>query len=536
MQVNPPKLPSEGVFILVLVYFAYSIMTQAEVNYELEVYRALFESATEGLIVADAHGKILMANPRIQELFGYDLSEMIGSEVEILLPKKIHTVHKTYRKGYFDAPVRRSMGSGRDLYARRKDGSEFPVEVSLNHFQLKGETLAMALITDISLRKKAESELEALNMGLEAQVRLQTREIRESQRLFSLIARNFPGGSINVFDRDLNYVYVEGKELYRMGVTSDKLTGTSYLDHLDPELRDTMQERLLPVFEGKNAVFEISHKSNEYELSAVGLPDDDGAINQILVVEHNISRQKEEQEEVKRALEKERELNELKSRFVSMASHEFRTPLSTILTSASLVSRYDQPDHAPKREKHLSRIRNSVRNLTSILDDFLSLDKLETGNIYSHPEPFELPPLIEGLVEEMEVLLQEDQQLEYVHEGESNSTLDPRLIRNVLINLVSNAMKYSTFGATIFLRSFHDGNEIRLEVEDQGIGIPEEEQQYIFERFFRATNVINIQGTGLGLNIVQKYLRLMDGEIYFESESGKGTTFFIRLPAHIPTP
>lgn len=508
-------------------------MNPTTINYELDVYKALFESAAEGLVVADFSGTIRMVNPRIQELFGYAPKEVIGQSIEFLLPERIRERHVGMRDSFHQNPSRRSMGRGRDLNARRKDGTEFPVEVSLNHFRVNGDRLVMALITDITLRKEAEEKLANLNQDLEVRVRARTRELHDSQRLFNLIARNFPSGSINVFDRNLNYIYVEGKELYKMGVTSEKLTGTSYLDHVDPELHEEIREHFETVFQGKDAVFEIAHKGHQYEMSAVGLPNEEGEIEQILVVEHNISRQKEAQEEVRRALETERELNELKSRFVSMASHEFRTPLSTILTSASLVSRYELPEQAERRQKHLQRIQNSVRNLTSILDDFLSLDKLETGKIHCYPEPFQLKEHIEDIVEEMEVILKEGQTLVVDYDGANDVVLDPRLVRNALINLISNAIKYSPEATQITIRVRNNGELVTMEVIDQGIGIPEEDQQHIFDRFFRATNAINIQGTGLGLNIVRKYLLLMNGDIRFESIPGQGTTFFIHLPAHI---
>lgn len=498
------------------------------------VYKALFESATEGLLVVDQHGSIILTNPRISELFGYPEGDLLGQKIEILLPEKVRGNHDQHREGYMKSPSRRSMGIGFDLAGRRKDGSEFPVEISLNSFRNNGDHLVMALVTDITMRKNAEQNLEQMNAELENRVRQRTIELRNSQRLYNLIARNFPNGSINVFDRELNYIFVEGKELYKLGLTSDRLTGTNYLSHLDPEIRGFIKEQLMPVFEGQNSTFEVAFKGNQYEINAVGLPDEEGKIDQILVVEHNISRQKQAQEEVKRALEKERELNVLKSRFVSMASHEFRTPLSTILTSTSLLARYEKPEHVEKREKHMARIKNSVRNLTGILDDFLSLDKLETGAVACNPMAFDFKALMAEVVEEMSVLLKPQQHIRWEFSGDPNVTLDPKLLKNILINLLSNASKYSPEGSEIELTGEQSGDQLRVEVNDQGIGIPMEEQVYLFDRFFRATNATNIQGTGLGLNIVKKYLQLMSGEISFRSSPGYGTSFTIDLPTKLP--
>ncbi len=494
------------------------------------IYEALFESASEGLVVINKFGTIQLANPRTTELFGFTKEEMLGQPVEILLPIKLREIHKEFRDKFYQKPVRRSMGNGFTLAGRCKDGSEFPVEVSLNHFKLGDETLVMALVTDVSARKQAEAELAQLNAELEERVRRRTSQLKDSERLYSLIARNFPNGSINVFDREFNYVLVEGKELYKMGVTSEMLTGTNYLAQLDTEIRDYIREHLEPVFEGKNSGFEVSYKNNTYEINATGLPDEDGSINQILVVEHNISRQKQAEARIYAALEKERELNELKSRFVSMASHEFRTPLSTILSSASLLTRYTQPQHEERKSKHIARIQSSVRNLVGILEDFLSLDKLEAGKIRCQPMDLKLIDVIEEVVGDMELNLKKDQRIEVDNQVVDQVHLDPKLLRNILINLVSNAIKYSPEGSVVGIDTHTEADFIFIRVKDQGIGIPKEEQVHLFDRFFRAGNVTNIQGTGLGLNIVQKYLGLMQGEITYKSEESVGSEFTVKLP------
>lgn len=494
--------------------------------------QALFESAAEGLVIVDRAGLIQLANPRLEELFGYTADELEGMSVDMLVPDRFRNRHVGHRESYTAKPGRRSMGIGMDLSGRRKDGSEFPVEISMNHFEADGETLVMALITDITTRKEAEGKLEILYSELETRVHARTQELRESQRLHNLIARNFPNGTINVFDRALNYRFVEGRELYRVGVTGDQLVGTNYLDRLPAEVRSTMRARLMPVFEGSPATFELTVQDNIYELNAVPLPDEKGMVPQILVVEQNVTQQKKAEEDILSALSKERQLNELKSRFVSMASHEFRTPLSTILSSVTLVSRYTELQQKEKRDKHIQRIRGAVKNLTGILNDFLSLDKLETGNVSSHPETLHLPELLQDLQEEMQEIAAKGQTVHLDFKGKESVTLDGKMLRNILINLISNAIKYSPEGGQIDIEARSENGNLRFSVRDQGIGIPEADQKHMFERFFRASNAINIQGTGLGLNIVKRYLDLMGGSIFFESRPGAGTTFFVEIPMH----
>ncbi|MFM7727244.1 MAG: sensor histidine kinase, partial [Flavobacteriales bacterium] len=223
-------------------------------------------------------------------------------------------------------------------------------------------------------------------------------------------------------------------------------------------------------------------------------------------------------------------LNDMKSRFVSIASHEFRTPLSTILSSISLVERYEKPEEKEKKTKHVERIKSSVKNLTEILNDFLSLEKLEAGKIEVHPESIVLPAFCEELAEEMQAIAPNGATIQYHHDhGDTDFVSDKQLLRNILINLLNNAVKYSKTGGKIDFRTSVNG-EVKIEVEDHGIGIPKEDQEQLFERFFRAGNVTAIQGTGLGLNIVRKYTQLLEGSIHFTSVEGKGSKFTVLLP------
>lgn len=237
------------------------------------------------------------------------------------------------------------------------------------------------------------------------------------------------------------------------------------------------------------------------------------------------------EQELRKAIEKERELNTLKSRFVSMASHEFRTPLSTILSSADLLEMYSSEEQQEKRLRHTTRIKSAVNNLISILNDFLSLSKLEEGKIEVTPVEFNLEEFCEEVMDDVQALLKPGQILQ--HHGLSPNTLitlDKKMLKNVFINLFSNAIKYSEPGKPIDCYVSMDNNELNVSIQDHGIGIPEEEQQHLFTRFFRAHNAENIPGTGLGLNIVKRYVELMNGRIHFESTMGEGTTFHVHIP------
>ncbi|MEJ8756965.1 ATP-binding protein [Pontibacter sp. H259] len=239
----------------------------------------------------------------------------------------------------------------------------------------------------------------------------------------------------------------------------------------------------------------------------------------------------EAQVEIRKALQKEKELHELKSRFVTIASHEFRTPLSTVLSSASLIGKYKTTEDDEKRQKHVERIKSAVSNLTTILNDFLSISRIEEGKIYNVPTTFDLREFTAEIVDEMQGLVKIGQKIHYHHTGsETVVTLDKQLLKNIILNLLSNASKYSGEGKPIFIDTEIDKSAMYLTVKDAGIGIPETDKTHLFTPFFRAQNVTNIQGTGLGLNIVNRYVDIMGGTLTYESELNEGTTFHIIFP------
>lgn len=210
-----------------------------------------------------------------------------------------------------------------------------------------------------------------------------------------------------------------------------------------------------------------------------------------------------------------------------MASHEFRTPLSTVLSSAYLIEKYTGEEEQPKRVKHLQRIISSVNMLTDILNDFLSVGKIEEGKIQVRFSTFNIREYILAIVEELKNTLKKNQQIQYVHNGQPAENLDPSLLRHIIMNLISNAAKFSPEGSLITITTTCTGEQVSLSVKDHGIGIPSEDQKHLMERFFRGGNTGHIQGTGLGLHIVSKYAELMNGTVECKSTLGEGTEFLI---------
>lgn len=498
-----------------------------------EISHILFDSAAEGLVVADVNGVIKIVNASATNMFGYNEGELQGKSVDDLIPNKLRNKHIKHRDHYNKNPTRRTMGSGMNLVGLKKDGLTFPVEISLNHFTYEGQQMALALISDITKRKQADDELLTLKNKLEEKVIARTKQLEESQQLYQLIAQNFPNGVISVLDENLNYVFVDGIELKHKSIEPSSLVGTSYLDRLPKEKQQKVKKRLLEVLDGKDLSMEIELDGRVYLIHAVGLPNAHQKITRILKASQNITSLKEAEENIQRALHKEKSLNELKSRFVSMASHEFRTPLTSILNATSLLSRYiGKVDAQEKQHKHVDRIKTSVQHLTTILNDFLSLDKLDAGKVDLHYSTFNIEQFTNEIVADIQEISKEGQIITYQHKGETEHTLDQQLLKNIYYNLLSNAVKYSTTNSAIKLNTSFKNQAITIQVKDNGVGIPEEEQGMVFSRFFRAQNATNIQGTGLGLNIVKKYVELVGGIISFKSEQNKGTTFTVVLPTN----
>ena len=519
---------------------------------QFEIFKALFEYAAEGILVLETHQHILVANPSCASIFGYTAEELAGMPLDHLLPDRYRHRHGQHVKGYFAHPATRPMGKCSELVGLRKDGIEVPVEISLSHVKLGERELSLAFIIDTTHRKKIEQDLVESRNKLDAIIKKAVDgilTINESgtveslnpaaARLFGYLEEEVIGKNVNMLMPEPDHSHHDGYIRRFIETGEARITGTGR------EVRGLRKDGTLFPFKlsvseiqlGDRRIFTgIVHDLTQEKKAEAQLRKHSAELEQRVRARTEalalaIEKLEESQRDLQESLKKERELNELKSRFVSMASHEFRTPLSTILSSTSLIDKYNAPEHDDKRQKHIRRIKASVRNLTGILNDFLSVDKLEAGKIASNPSACDVVEIAAEVIEEMHPALKTGQTIQLSVTGERKSVfLDPQLLKNILINLLSNAIKYSPEGKPIFLRIDILDGALRIEVEDQGIGIPEAEQSHMFERFFRAHNATNIQGTGLGLNIVKRYVDLMGGTLSFTSREHQGTTFRITFP------
>jgi signal transduction histidine kinase/DNA-binding response OmpR family regulator len=431
---------------------------------------------------------------------------------------------------------------------------EAATQAGASDYLVKGELSSSHLERAIRYsleRSRNLREIRVLNQQLEARVRQRTRELeesnqhleqqiretqaaqqsmRQSRELYQLIAGYFPKGVVGVLDEHHRFLLVDGKEIDRLTAGQSLKPGDCLLDRFS-HVRDELEATLECSLGGQQANLEFSFNGRYCNLIAVPVPARPHQGGMTMVVINDITQERETEQEMRGALEKERELNELKSRFVSMASHEFRTPLSTILSSASLLARYPQISENERIQRHVNRIKSSVNQLNDILEDFLSLSRLEEGAVETKPQPFQPRELVENLLDELRMHTKPDQSIRFDYQGrDEEAVTDPRLLRNILTNLLSNAIKYSPEGSEVVFRGRHTAEALYFEVADRGIGIPEGELDYLFTRFFRASNATNIQGTGLGLNIVKRYIDLLQGTIDYRTALDEGTVFYLHIP------
>lgn len=326
--------------------------------------------------------------------------------------------------------------------------------------------------------------------------------------------------------RDLYGVKKNGEEFpVEAGLNPFEINGERYVMSLviDISVRKEAQRQIKEL--NTELESKIKVRTRELEESVQQLQ----SVNKNL--EREIKRRKEAENRIKTALQKEKELNELKTKFLSLVSHEFKTPLSGILTSVVLLGKYKLEEHQDKREKHLATIKNKVHYLDNILNDFLSIERLESGKVNYKFSTFSLSKLVNEVVYNANVTLKTGQEIQYPQNIE-NITLhqDEKILELVLSNLLSNAIKYSPENTLIKFQARTNGNKIEFKVKDQGMGIPEKDQKHIFERYFRAENALLNQGTGIGLNISKVHLENLGGTISFNSRENEGTEFIVELP------
>jgi len=490
-----------------------------------DIFNLLSEGVSEGIIVVDSNQIVVATNTSSEQMFGYEKGELLGKKLDVLIPKRYHSGHDAHVERFIAKSDKRQMGHGRNLYGISKNGKEFPVEAGLNPFDFYGSTYVMALVIDITERKNKEEEL-------------------------SHWAR--------IFDESLNEIFVFDTETFKflnvnkeaqrnIGYSIEELKKMTPVD-IKPEFNEVQFTTLIsPLLNNKTAKvkFETKHGRKDgttypvevhLQLSNLGKKRVFVAFILDITERKNYTENlenivEERTHQLTEALAVEKELNELKTRFLSLVSHEFKTPLSSILTSITLLGKYTQTDQQPKRDKHVTTIKNKVKYLDTILNDFLSVERLESGKVNYKVEEFPLSKIVNEVVYNSNMLLKSGQQIHYPENiDELNLHFDEKTLELALSNLIHNAIKYSPEDTTIDIKVGVVDTGYTIKVIDEGIGIPKEEQKHIFNRYFRAENALLTQGTGIGLNIAKQHIENLGGSLEFTSAENIGSTFTLCIP------
>lgn len=490
-----------------------------------DIFNLLSEGVSEGIIVVDAQQNVVATNTSTEQMFGYEKGELLGKPLDILIPKRYLANHSKHVNKFITNSDKRQMGHGRNLYGITKSGKEFPVEAGLNPFEFYGSTYVMALVIDITERKNKEEELSHW-------ARIFDESLNE---IFVFDAETFKFLNVNKeAQRNIGYTITEMYEMTPVNIKPE-FNEENFKKLISPLLNNEIPKVKFETIHGRK---DGSTYPVEVHLQLSELGKKKVFVAFILDITErknyteNLEKKVEERtQQLTEALAVEKELNELKTRFLSLVSHEFKTPLSSILTSITLLGKYTQTDQQPKRDKHVATIKSKVKYLDTILTDFLSVERLESGKVNYKVEEFPLSKIVNEVVYNSNMLLKSGQQIHYPENiDELNINFDEKTLELALSNLIHNAIKYSPEDTTITIKVTLNDTNIIISVIDQGIGIPQEEQKHIFNRYFRAENALLTQGTGIGLNIAKQHMENLGGSLEFTSEIGVGSTFTLSIP------
>ncbi len=508
-------------------------------------FSSIFHLSPVATFILTLHEYLIIdGNESLLKLVGLEREEIVGRKaVELDLPLLEHGLSDLIE-------VAKAKGAVREVERSipRRNREMLRVLVSIELMELDEGPCALVMLMDITERKRGEEEIQRMNDELELRVAERTGQLevsnarlRESEERYRSLAEA---------SQDFIFVISEDNRVLYVNSCACRILGKSYEEIIGQPIhnlfsRDTAIRQMNSIIRVKNA----GQPDYVEDLTAF-TPDNvrwlgtwlipmrgkDGIFTSVLGVSRDITEMKQAEQELKRALEKEKELNMLKSEFVSRTSHEFRTPLSTILSSAELLEHYGSEWPRLKVNLHLHRIQSTALELAEILDDILLVEKVEAGKLKVHLTMVDLQEFFEHMIEEQQLRDQHRHPIKFAFNCDepSHALIDEKLLHQITYNLLSNAIKYSGRGMPIEVSLICNQDGVRFDISDHGIGISEDDQRHLFERFYRSDSVSHLPGSGLGLTIVKDAVELMRGSIRVESELGSGTKFSVTIPSSEP--
>lgn len=513
-------------------------LAQEKARYELENrrLRAVLDLLPVGVVIADSEGQILELNAATRKIWGEDaplVDEMSQyreykawwSRTGQLISAEEWALARALNLG--------EVSLGEEIEIETFDGKRKTILNSAVPIRDETGEIVNAVAVNVDITELKQAELERQQFLAREQAHAMVRESEERYRKMvefcpdAIFINN--GGQI---------VFANSAALKLFGATSpEQLIGRNVLDHIHSDSLEIVKARIQGIKEGKPAELmeqkwlRLDGTVLNLEVAAIPITYNDQIAAQVIA--RDISIRKQVEEEVLKALQRERELSDIKSRTITTISHEYRTPLTTIIMSAELLENYPDKLTPEKKLAHLQRIRNSAKYLAQLVNDVLIMGETQAEKVQFNPTPLDLEQFCQEVLEEAHASSNSSKLLQIKftrHNNYKDACLDEKLLRQILSNLLSNAIKYSPQGGTIrFDLECNDGFA-QFSIQDEGIGIPAADLPRLFESFHRASNVGTIRGTGIGLAIVKNCVELHSGKITIESMENVGTTFTVTLP------
>jgi PAS domain S-box-containing protein len=497
-----------------------------------EYYRSLIENSSDLIVVTDLEGKFKYASPSVFNILGFTPDEFVVQDsMKTIHPEDLAT--KNLREEYTRISKAPGLSTSNFMRVLHKNGSwRFLETIGKTAYDQNGELIVISNMRDITERIEADKELRRYRDHLVEMVEERTSELEQSRETFRALAENTKDVIMRVNEK-FQFLYMNSVINDVFGVPAEQYIGKTFSElGFADNLINGFEELLKKVFENKqNHRREFQLQNGRWgDLLAMPEFDTNGEVCSIIISARDISEIKKLQHEIENALEKEKELNQLKDRFISVVSHEYRTPLTSILSSVEILELGDKKYSEEKKKIHFDRIQKNIDYLISMLDEVLYVNRIESERIQVAYQRINVRNFCKEIFDEIKEQYPGIKSTIKINLHDDYCNMDVSILRKVLGNVISNAYKYNRENGEVLFVVNSRSNKLTFEISDTGIGIPEDEQKNVFEAFSRMTNTQHIKGTGLGLSIVKKSIEQLGGTVSFESKLNKGTTFTVSIP------